>query len=147
MLEGATGEALDIAVFLEFSVPMHFPVWPSFVDVRAASPLFPCIGEIATLNGVFGASGDHGLFGDGYRCIGSKVLTVFLLSCVDGERKRWVDAFHERLHVFCGFHPGQCGNSGLGCGQGVHRGESHSGLHWDRQAWHRRLYQSLLQLG
>jgi hypothetical protein len=103
VLEGATNEVLDVTVFLECSGPIRFLVWPSFVDVEVASPLFPYIGEIAALDGVFGASGDHSLFGDRYPCIGSKALTVFLLSCVDEERNRRKDAFHECLHVFVDF--------------------------------------------
>ena len=91
----ASGETADVTVFLEGSRPMCFPIGPRLVRLWAVVPFFPSVGEIATLDGVFGPGGDHGGFGDGDACIGGKILSVFLFTSVNGERQGRVDALEE----------------------------------------------------
>ena len=99
----ASGETADVTVFLEGSCPMCLPVGPRFFRLRAAVPFFPSVGEIATLDDMFGPGGDHRGFGDGDACIGGEILTVFLFTSVNGERQGRVDALEESRHVSVDF--------------------------------------------
>ena len=92
MPESAASEASNISVFLEGARPMSFPIGPGFFSVRAPRPFLPCIGEVATLDGVLGSGGDHGGLGDRHSCVGGEVLATLLFTCVNEERKGRVDA-------------------------------------------------------
>ena len=95
----ASGEFLDVMLYVECSGPVVLPVVPSFLVDWATMSFTSSLLEAGALEGILGTCCYHGWIGDGNCRVCCKLMTNSLFITVDGKRGNRIDTLIGLISV------------------------------------------------